>query len=225
MRIAKTPVSACFLLGILLTACLTGSIYAGTATSISGLYTTGQETSVVNWWQQVDNHWTVTNSANSTYAYVIGSAPSDWSTSTSAGWISASSTGYPGTTVDYSYALTFSINGPVSGAVSNVSITLTLYVDDSATIFVNGTKVTVVSGNSLWTTPTTLTLNSNFKVGSNTIAIAVSNSGGGASGLMVSSITGVVPEMGTWMPIVGALGLVGWIRFRSKKCRLPVAVQ
>jgi len=195
--------------------------WAGTATSIAGLYTTGQERHIENWWMSVDNHWTSSNAEGK--AYVIGFPPSGWAASSSAKWISASPTGYPDMGVNYSYALVFNVGGVGIGAVSNAVITLTLYVDDTATILVNGAQAAVVNGSNLYANPTTLALNSNFVIGANTIGIVVHNTGG-AGGLMVSSISGVVPETGAWLPLVAALGLVGWLRLRGRKHSLPAAV-
>ncbi|MFT3868630.1 MAG: hypothetical protein QM715_09035 [Nibricoccus sp.] len=210
---------AAFLFAALTPFWLAAQASAGTATSITGLYRTGQE-STPEWFWGVDNHWTSSNASGE--AYVVGLfLPGSWATSSSAKWISANVFGSPGTSVDYSYALTFDIAGTGTGATSNASITLTLYVDDTAIIYVNGVQTAVVNGSNLNSTPTTLTLNSNFVIGSNTISIAVHNVAG-SSGLMVSSISGVVPEVGAWVPLAGTLLLYGWLRLRRKK-KFPLA--
>lgn len=196
---------------------LAATAQAGTATSITGLYRTGQQYHVEDWWKLVDNHWTATNAEGKAYVlwYSLGAS------SSSAGWISAGPTGYPSASVDYSYSLSFNIAGTGSGAANNAAITLTLYVDDTARIYVNGVQTAVVSGSNLHNTPTTVTLNSNLVIGANTIRIAVKNAGG-ASGLMVSSITGVVPEVGAWLPVAAGLGIVAWFRFGRRK-KFPLA--
>jgi hypothetical protein len=215
-----SKLSLTLLLGAGLSLC-TPALLAGTATSISGLYTTGSTTS--NTSPFVDSHWYVSNTASQTAYVVMWGAPSDWATSSSARWISAASNGYPGTSVDYSYALDFNIAGNGSGAVGNVAVNLTLYVDDTAKIYVNGVQTAIVSGSSRWTTPTTLTLGSNFNIGTNTISVQVANSGGGASGVMVSAINGkIVPEVGAVIPLIGAfVAFLVWRMRRAKK--LPLA--
>jgi hypothetical protein len=124
----------------------------------------------------------------------------------------------------YTYTLSFTIGGTGTGAVSNVAITLTLAVDDSASVYVNGGNTGVTTSG--WNATKTLVLNStnsNFQIGTNTLTINVSNSGAGATGLLVSSISGVVPEVATWLPVAGALSLFGWIRLRSKKALASAA--
>lgn len=216
MRISRAQVVMALLLGWL----AVDLAQAGTATSITGLYTTGS--SYDSAYPFVDSHWKVTNSTSGNAYVVLWGTPGAWASSTSAKWISAlpsATGGFYGqsTTVSYNYALTFQVAGSGSGSVNNVAITLTLYVDDSATIYVNGTQVAVVSGSNLYSTSTTLTLSSGFVVGSNTISISVNNAGG-ASGLMVSSISGaIVPEVGAWVPLAAALVLFGWFRLRPKR--------
>ncbi|MFT3783124.1 MAG: hypothetical protein QM790_14035 [Nibricoccus sp.] len=196
-------------------------VFAGTATNISGLYRTGQETHVENWWLNIDDHWTASNSEGKAYAVIY--PPSGWATAASADWISAGPMGYPGGNVNYTYALTFDITGSGTGAVNNAAITLTLYVDDAATILVNGKQATAVSGTNLYKNPTTLTLSSGFVIGSNTISISVANAGG-ATGVMVSSITGAVPETGAWIPVAIMIGAFAWFRLHRKRHALPAAV-
>lgn len=214
----KFPFSLFFGAALLLAS---GTVRAGTATSITGLYTTGSTSSPS--YPFVDSHWYV-NSPSTQSAYVVTSgAPSDWASSTSGKWISATASGFPGTNVNYSYALTFNIGGTGTGNANGASVKMTLYVDDTARVYVNGVQTALLNGNSLWTTPTTLTLNSNFVIGSNTISVVVANSGGGASGVLVSAINGaVVPEVGTCLPLVGALlAFVCWRLYPRRK--LPLA--
>lgn len=229
IRLARVTLSA-----LVFFCAMTGLSRAGTATSITGLYYTGQSTTTVktgrNSSYTYDNYWTVTNSSTG-YAYVItgSNLPSSWASSSSAKWISASSSATPGTTTAYAYSLSFNIagSGSTGESVSNASISLTLAVDDVATIYVNGVAALTTTGSSQWSSTATYTLNSSnssFVIGTNTITIVVSNSGTGASGLMVTSISGVVPETGTWLPGVVALGVFGWLRLRRKKHALAAAV-
>jgi hypothetical protein len=83
--------------------------------------------------------------------------------------------------------------------------------------------------------------NSKFYIGTNYITIVVDNTNSvndtstatslNASGLMVyelsnavtiggNPITGFVPEVGTWLPVVGALGLFGWGFWNRKRACL-----
>jgi hypothetical protein len=101
---------------------------------------------------------------------------------------------------------------------------MTLAVDDSAVISVNGAAGIGTTGTGQWSRSQNVTLNNGFVIGSNTITITVSNSGAGATGVFVSSISGVVPEVGAWMPVAVAVGLLVWARFRPKKHTLPAAV-
>ncbi len=193
---------------------------AGTATSITGLYTTGTGTG------SRDSNWLLSDGRR---AYVVtSSVPGDWmDNTTSARWVSYSNNAQAcssdaGT---FSYTLKFRIGGTGTNPVSNVAITLALAVDDSATIAVNGSSAGMtVSG---WDRISTVTLNagnSNFVLGENTITLTVSNSGRGATGLFVSSISGVVPEVGAWAPAAAALGVFCWFRFFRGKRRFPAAV-
>jgi hypothetical protein len=112
-------------------------------------------------------------------------------------------------------------------------------VNGSGVINAGGTTASA-SGTSAWNNTTSLALgnstsgggtnNSTFKIGTNYIYVVVANTNSqtgtnsstalNPSGLLVyqvgSGITidgRVVPEVGTWMPVVVALGLFGWRRF------------
>ncbi|MET0263540.1 MAG: hypothetical protein ABW223_11620, partial [Rariglobus sp.] len=66
------------------------------------------------------------------------------------------------------------------------------------------------------------TLNSStaaFTSGVNTVTFRVNNVGGGASGLLISGFSGnvIVPEVGTFLPIAGAIGVYGLTIFRSRR--------
>jgi hypothetical protein len=200
---------------------MTTLAHAGTATSITGLYTTGLDGNDAG---SRDDHWKM---SDGNYAYVVSNAnvtSHGWqANTTSTKWISYASNGSTGLgSGTYTYTLTFNINGTGSGAVSGVSVYMALAVDDSAVITVNGGNPVNSTGGSQWASTQNVTLNNGFVIGSNTITITVSNSGAGASGVFVSSISGVVPEVGAWMPVAGALALFSWLRLRRKK-KLPLA--
>ncbi len=213
-----------FAVGALLAGCVIGSAHAGTATSITGLYTTGANTYTVvipGRDPTFDSNWNISTGD----AYVVTrNVPPNWVANTgSAKWISyASDPNLANAT--YSYTLTFNIagNGNDGDAVNNATITMALAVDDNATILVNGNLTSLAASG--WTQTTSLVLNSHFKQGSNTITINVANSGSGPTGLLVSSISGAVPEVGTWIPVVGGLFAFIWLRFRPRKSALPAAV-
>jgi hypothetical protein len=89
----------------------------------------------------------------------------------------------------------------------------------------NGTDHTGTSGNSV------------FKIGTNYLTIVVTNAGGtnpNASGLLVyqvgtamtidgNPVQGVIPEVGTWIPLAAALGLFGWTFWRRRTSAASVA--
>ena len=115
-------------------------------------------------------------------------------------------------------------------------------VSNAGTISAGGTTASA-SGTNAWNNTTSFTLgnstagggtnNSTYVIGTNYIYVVVANTnsqtgsiGSNAlnpSGLLVyqvgSGITidgKVIPEVGTWMPVVAALGVFGWRRFRRK---------
>ncbi|MBK9990204.1 MAG: hypothetical protein IPP19_05555 [Verrucomicrobia bacterium] len=197
-----------------------GIARAGTATSISGLYATGLTGNTR------DSNWDIVGRQNG--AYVVTSSVGGWMANPANGtkWISYAANPFLANTT-YSYTLTFNIagNGINGDVVNNVAIAMTLAVDDQATILVNGNLTSLTASG--WTQTSTLALNSSnstFKQGVNTITINVANSGNGATGLLVSSIGGVVPEVGTWIPVLGGLATFAWMRFRPRKSALPAAV-
>jgi len=194
----------------------TSSLFAGTAMSVTGLYTTG-----------INSTWLMNGGAG---AYVISNSAvnnNHWvSNSSSARWISyAPSTKLP--YGSYAYNLSFNINGDggAGSSITNyVSLTLTWTSDDTSELYLNGTDTGI--GQSGWTSTKTATIDSdnyNFGIGPNTLTVVVDNSGGGASGLMVTGISykilphSPVPEVGTWMIVVGSAAFVAWSRLRRKR--------
>jgi hypothetical protein len=204
---------------------LVGSVRGGTATSITGLYKTGIDGNG----DGSDDHWRINGSA----AYVVSNTNADghgwYAPPSGVSWISATGSGnvlYLGRT--FAYTLTFNITGSpgsnAGDAVSGVSIYMTLAVDSGAVITVNNATGVSTTGNNQSGQTQNITLSNGFVVGSNTITVTVQNDNWfyGSQGLMVSSISGVVPEVGTWIPVASALALFGWYRLRPKK-KFPLA--
>lgn len=204
-----------------------GSAYAQ-PTSIAGLYLTGVDDSNTRLGSNVvDPHYVITaSSEGSGYtgnSYTVrGSAiPGGWTSNpTDARWIVNNKPGGgdgndPARPVGtYDYTLTFDL--PAGAQVYAVSITGTGAADDSATIYVNGT---LVSGESLSgygaTNSFSLTSsNATFLHNNNTVTFRVNNSGSGASGLLITSLSGtaIVPEVGAFLPVAGALFLFASVR-------------
>lgn len=204
----------CVIFLILVASC--SNLFSGTAVSISGLYTTG-----------VNSNWLMTSGAG---AYVVSNSvvnSNGWvPNSSSSKWISYSPTTQLSVS-SYTYSLAFNINGDGgSGApISNyVSITLTWTSDDTSILYLNGKSTGYTESG--WTTTKTVTLdstNTNFTIGPNTLSFVVNNSGGGPSGLMVTSTsykilpTAPVPEKGTWIISVLTFVIVFLYRFLDKR--------
>jgi hypothetical protein len=113
-------------------------------------------------------------------------------------------------------------------------------VSSSGFISAGGTTASA-SGTSAWTNTTAITLanygssdNADFVIGTNYIYVVVSNSNSltgsssvshlNPSGLLVYQVGSAItidgrpiPEVGTWMPMVGALGLFGWVGWRRRR--------
>ncbi len=122
-------------------------------------------------------------------------------------------------------------------------------VNASGVISAGGTAASA-SGTSAWNNTSSFALgnstagggtnNSTFKIGTNYVYVVVANTNSqtgtngstalNPSGLLVyqvgSGITidgRVIPEVGTWLPVVVALGLFGWRRFRRRDATGSVA--
>jgi len=113
-------------------------------------------------------------------------------------------------------------------------------VNNSGVISSGGTAASA-SGTSAWNNTTSITLanygtndNANYVIGTNYIYIVVANTNSqtgnnssnalNPSGLLVYQVgTAVmidgrpIPEAGTWMPMAGALGVFGWLRWRRRR--------
>jgi hypothetical protein len=141
-------------------------------------------------------------------------------------------------TAIYIYTTTFTIsgNGTAGTAVTGFTLNLQLAADNSFDVFVNPASTTAVmlggtakyaSGGNAYTSTSAIALTSGFVIGVNTISVEVQNaytSGAGQinySGLLVYSagFAGVVPEVGTWLPLAAGSALYGvwaWRAFRRK---------
>jgi hypothetical protein len=127
---------------------------------------------------------------------------------------------------EYVYTTTFTITGTGTGAITGFTLNLSLAADNSFSIFVNPASTRTVlnpataayvSAASAYTATSAVALTSGFVVGVNTISIEVENAGKAGtsqinySGLLVygAGMTGVLPEVGTWVPMVGAVLVYG----------------
>ena len=146
----------------------------------------------------------------------------------------------------YLYREAFTVTGTGSGTVTNsIKFTVNFAADDIAKVYVNpslngnGSINTGVSTAAKTTTQgqagstQSVTLdnysnnNASFVIGTNYLYIEVDNTDGNSgsqgsdtynmSGLMVYGISPTItPEVGAWLPVLGALGLFFWHRSRNK---------
>ncbi len=209
--------------------------------SIPGLYTTGVDNSnVLLGNNQVDAHYVVIAIPGSAPADNAGDSrtvrstpsnplPGGWvSNTSSARWITTPGTPTTGSgtggnntnrvTGIFDYRLTFTM--PAGAVLSTVSITGVGAADDSTQIFVNGVLVSGQATGS-YSSTAAFTLNSSnatFASGTNTIVFRVNNSGGGPTGLIITSLSGTVtvPEVGTILPVAGAMALYGLVLWRRR---------
>lgn len=201
-------------------------------TTISGLFTTGVDSlSAPLADMQSDPHYVVTASTlGATYtgdSYTVknGKHGTGWTSNTSAAkWIVGEKPGgNDGVDPDrpvgtFDYTLTFDL--PTGAQVWAVSITGTGAADDSAAIYVNGT---LVSGQTLsgYSSTNAFTLNSSnatFLNYGNTLTFRVNNTAIGPTGLLVTGLSGtaMVPEVGAFLPVAGALALMAGIKVRRR---------
>lgn len=195
---------------------LGSTLFGGTATSVTDLYTTG-----------INGAWLMSNNAS---AYIIKNnvvSRNSWmANSATSKWISYTPSTVLPTSI-YAYALSFNINGfGGSGSMitNYVAITLTWTSDDTSSLYLNGSRLGITQSG--WTTTKTVTFNSttsNLKIGSNLLVVEVNNSGGGPTGLMVTGISAsisptppIIPEMGAWLPVFGAFMVVMWLKIKRK---------
>jgi hypothetical protein len=201
--------------------------------SIAGLFTTGVTNSNVLLGDNAADAHYVVNGPGATYdgnsrTVTASALAGGWVANTSsARWITTPLSGTNGTSPNrpngtYDYTLTFTM--PTGAQLNTVWISGTGAVDDTATILVNGAVVTGQTLNT-WSSTNSFSLNSSnatFTSTTNTITFRVNNSGGGATGLLITSLSGtaVVPEVGAFLPIAGALALVAAVRVRQYRIGL-----
>ncbi len=208
--------------------------------SISGLYRTGVDNSGVKLAGNVaDTHYVLTavpgsaptDNLGSAYTVLASAMPNMWEANhTDSRWITTPGTSLNGTVGangsdprrvngNFDYTLTFTM--PAGAILSTVSITGYGWADNNATMLVNGT---LVSGQSLngqeAADGAAFTLsgsNASFKTGTNTITFRVNNTLTN-TGLFISSLSGTVtvPEVGTLLPIFGAISLYGLVIWRRR---------
>jgi hypothetical protein len=143
------------------------------------------------------------------------------------------------------YTLAFNITGTggTGSAVNNVLLTMTVAADDQFAIYVNPagngasipTGTAASTGTNAWgnTTAVTLPTNAGFVVGTNYLVVVVDNTNSltgnqtgtntlNPGGLLVYNMSGfvngtLVPEVGTWLPVLGAVGLYGMALWRRSR--------
>jgi len=171
-----------------------------------------------------------------------GPTPANVAATASNGGTTPSGYGYE---AFYTYQTNFTIGG-VGGTganVANVILNLTIASDDGFEVLLNGHVVNssdFYDGSQYSAVGAIgVTLNSSnanyFVVGTNTLQIIVANNGGSsvtsnadsfnASGLNVAATWNIVPEVGAWLPTVGAVLIYGLVVFhrraKSRSARLP----
>lgn len=200
----------------------------GQTVSIAGLFTTGVNNSNALLGNNVaDAHYVVDAplAVNDGNSRTVTTLAGGWvANTTAARWITTPGTassggGSGGANTNrangiYDYTLTFTM--PAGAQLNTVSISGAGAVDDTATILVNGTLVAGQSINN-YTSTNSFSLNSanaTFTATTNTITFRTNNSGGGPTGMIITSLSGtvVVPEVGAILPIVGALVLFASVR-------------
>jgi hypothetical protein len=157
--------------------------------------------------------------------------------------------GLPNNTADtnegvFVYTLAFTVTGTGSGTVNNVNLTMTVAADDQYAIYVNPagngasipTGTAVSTGTNAWgnTTAVSIPTNAGFVIGTNYLVVVVDNTNSitgpsvataiNPSGLLVYNMTGfvngaIVPEVGTWIPVAGAVGLYVMVLWRRSRRR------
>jgi hypothetical protein len=198
--------------------------------SIAGLFTTGMNnTNSLLGDNAVDSHYVIDGPSTSydgnSRTVTASALAGGWVANTSsARWITTPLSGTDGTNPSrpnglYDYTLTFTM--PTGAQLGTVSIAGIGAVDDTAAIYVNGILVSGQTLNS-WSSTNGFSLNSSnatFTSTTNTIMFRVNNSGGGATGLLITSLSGtaVVPEVAAFLPVAGALALFAAIKVRRRQ--------
>jgi hypothetical protein len=198
--VLQVAVGAVIVLGLiaLLVACAASSqgteSLGSTASSliVGGLFTTGVDgTGTPLAAGAVDQHYTLTSDdpARPGPNALVVSPETGWIPSTStSNWVSAQANGFGANLANYTYTTTFTLTG-----VDPTTVTIggSWACDDSCVIKLNGTVVASYAAPGwLAVAAFTIPTGSPFVAGTNTLAFVVTNSGGGASGLQVVSISG-----------------------------------
>jgi hypothetical protein len=135
----------------------------------------------------------------------------------------------------------------VKSANSKIQITMTMAADDQYSVYVNptGSSAAAATQTNAWNNTTEFALqnyggggadNSTFVIGTNYIAVVVDNTNSqtgssgstelNASGLLVyqtsaATINGApVPEVATWLPLLGVIGCYGLVSLRRRQAKL-----
>jgi hypothetical protein len=135
----------------------------------------------------------------------------------------------------------------VNSANSKIQITMTMAADDQYSVYVNptGSSAAAATQTNAWNNTTEFALqnyggggadNSTFVIGTNYIAVVVDNTNSqtgssgstelNASGLLVyqtsaATINGApVPEVATWLPLLGVIGCYGLVSLRRRQAKL-----
>jgi MYXO-CTERM domain-containing protein len=198
--VLQVAVGAVIVLGLiaLLVACAASSQetesvgFAASPLTVAGLFSTGVDgTGTPLLVGAVDQHYTLTSDdpARQGASALVVSPVSGWIASTStSNWLSAQANGFAANLANYTYTTTFTLAGvdPTTVAISG-----SWACDDSCVIKLNGMVVASYAAPG-WLAAATFTIpaGSPFVTGTNTLAFVVTNSGGGASGLQVVSISG-----------------------------------
>ena len=169
------------------------------ALGITGLFGTGVNTAGVPLPDgSIDPNYTMTVSADGTYpppnarvvnaGYPIGGGA--WvNNPTSSKWISARADGSAGISGgSYNMQTTFTISAGIT--LSSVSLSGRWACDDSCSIRLNGSPITVASGNYSALTNFAIPTGSPFVTGSNTLTFIFTNGGSGPGAILVDSISG-----------------------------------
>lgn len=182
-----------------LTARFTLTVTASGVTSVTSLYSSGQNTT-----NGRDNSYQIltdtTGEITAPAAALVVNSPGWSAVVPGAAWIapsadeSADRLGCCANTAD-TYSTTFS----VSGNPSAVTLNVTLAADDYVDVELNGNFVFTHPSTVMWNAPVSFLISSGFVSGTNTLEFLVSNSGGGPTGLVVaitaavSGLTQVTP--------------------------------
>lgn len=196
--------------------------------SIDGLFATGVDGSGATLGDAaLDAHYVVTaSSAGSNYtgtSYAVSTSFLDgaWAAnSSSARWIVDPRPGNPdgkATRPDGTFDYTITFTMPTGAQLTTASISGNGAAGDSGAIYVNGVLVSgeAIAGGSSTNAFTLNSTNSTFAAGSNTVTFRVTNATNNSStGLLITSLSGtvVVPEVGAFLPVAGALLLLAGVK-------------